>query len=149
MEGNVMGTRFLLVDDHAIFRAGVRSLIESRHPDAELAEAGDGAAAIALAEEQEPNVIVIDLHLPDQNGIEVSRQILARSASARIIIISGESNLSYVHEALKAGVSAYLLKTGAAEELPQAINAALAGSGPTRRRSRSRTDASASPALRF
>jgi DNA-binding NarL/FixJ family response regulator len=122
-----MSLSLLLVDDHAMFRAGLRSLLQSRYPDAALAEAGDGAAAIQRADEQKPDVVILDLHLPDQNGLEVARQILARSPSAKIIVISAEMNLSYATEALEAGVSAYLLKTSAPEELPLAMSAVLAG----------------------
>jgi two-component system, NarL family, response regulator NreC len=122
-----MSLRLLLVDDHAMFRAGLHSLLQSRYPDAELAEAGDGAAAIKHAEEQQPNVAILDLHLPDQNGLEVARGIRECSPSTRMIVLSSEPNLSYVSGALAAGVSAYLLKTSAAEELPLAIGAVLAG----------------------
>jgi DNA-binding NarL/FixJ family response regulator len=122
-----MSIRLLLVDDHAMFRAGLRSLLQSRYPEAALAEAGDGAAAIQRADELKPDVIILDLHLPDGNGLEVARQILARSPAARIIVLSAEPNLSYASEALEAGVSAYLLKANAPEELPLAMSAALAG----------------------
>jgi DNA-binding NarL/FixJ family response regulator len=122
-----MGLRLLLVDDHAMFRAGLRSLLHSLYPDAALAEAGDGAAAIERAEEQKPDVIILDLHLPDRSGLDVARQILARSPSARIIILSGEPNLSYARESLEAGASAYLLKTNAPEQITLAMNTVLAG----------------------
>jgi DNA-binding NarL/FixJ family response regulator len=122
-----MNPRFLLVDDHAIFRAGLRAMIQSRYADAELAEAGDAAAAVKLAEDLKPDLIVMDIHLPDQNGLETSRQILAHSPSAKIIILSAEPDLSYVKDALKTGVLAYLLKTDAPEELPAAMEAVLAG----------------------
>ena len=122
-----MGLRFLIVDDHAMFRIGIRLLLQSRYPDAELAEADDGATAIQRAIELKPDLLIVDLHLPDQDGIEVSRQILAGAPSAKIVILSADLDLSHVNEALKAGVSAYLLKTNAPEELPQAINTVLAG----------------------
>ncbi|MGO8678161.1 MAG: response regulator [Limisphaerales bacterium] len=122
-----MSLRLLVVDDHTMFRAGLRSLLQARYPDAALAEAGDGAAAIQRADEHKPDVIILDLHLPDQNGLAVARQMLARSPSVRIIVLSAEPNLSYVKEALEAGISAYLLKTSAPEELPLAMSAVLAG----------------------
>lgn len=119
--------RLLLVDDHAMFRAGLRSLLQARYPDAGFAEAGDGAAAIKSADELKPDLIFLDLHLPDQNGIDVSRQIRSGTPSAKIIMLSGELELSYVSAALEAGVLGYLLKTGASDELPQALSAVLAG----------------------
>ena len=122
-----MGNRWLLVDDHAMFRAGLRLLLQSRYPDDAVEEAGDGAAAMERALDFKPDMIILDLHLPDLNGLEVTRQILARCPATKIIILSAESNLAYVNEALMAGVSAYLLKTSASEELPRAVAAVMAG----------------------
>lgn len=110
-----------------MFRGGLRSLLQSRYPDAELAEAGDGAAAIRCAEEFKPDLIILDIHLPDQSGIAVAREVMAHVPSAKVIILSAEPDLRYVKEALKAGALGYLLKTNAPEELPVAMNAVLAG----------------------
>jgi len=110
-----------------MFRAGLRSLLKSQYPDADLEEAADGASALERARQFAPDIIVLDLHLPDWNGIEVTRQVLAQSASPKIIILSGEANLSFVNEALKAGAVSYLLKTSAPEELPRAVAAVQAG----------------------
>ena len=121
-----MRTRFLVVDDHAMFRAGLRSLLQSQYADAELAEAGDGRAAIECARQFRPQIILLDLHLPGLDGIEVTRQILA-FLPAKIILLSADSNLAYVSGALKAGAMAYLLKTSSPEELPRAVSAVLEG----------------------
>lgn len=117
----------LLVDDHPMFRAGLRLLIQSHYPVAAIVEAGTAAAAIAQAGELKPDLIILDLHLPDGNGIEAARQILTRLPSSKIIILSAEPSLAYVTEALQAGVSSYLQKQSASEELPRAIEAARAG----------------------
>ncbi len=122
-----MGFSLLLVDDHALFRAGLRSLLTVHCPDAVLAEAGDGAAAISAAAERKPDLVILDLNLPDQNGLEVARQIVVHSPGSRIIILSADSDLYYVKEALEIGVLGYLLKTNAPEELLRAISAVLAG----------------------
>src|SRR5512141_1319594 len=98
-----MSLHLLLVDDHTMFRAGLRALLHARFPDAVLTEAGDGAAAIKSADELKPDLIILDLHLPDQNGLDVSRQLQARIPSAKIIMLSGDLDLSYVSEALKVG----------------------------------------------
>jgi DNA-binding NarL/FixJ family response regulator len=127
LQEGAVSHRFLLVDDHAMFRAGLRSLLKSLYPDAEFRETGDGTGALIGVQEFKPDLMLLDLHLPDQSGLQVARQVLAGSARIKIIVLSGESELSYVQEALKTGVSAYLMKTSASEELPRAISAVLEG----------------------
>lgn len=123
-----MSTRILLVDDHRMFREGLRLLITRELPAASVVgEAGDAGAALELARTSRPELVVMDIHLPGGNGIEVSRQILAEMPEVRIIVLSGEANLSFVKEALRAGVSGYLMKSNAPETLPQAIQAVLEG----------------------
>jgi DNA-binding NarL/FixJ family response regulator len=123
-----MSTRILLVDDHRMFREGLRLMIARELPDASVVgEADDAAAALESARTLRPELIVMDIHLPDGNGIEVSRQILAEMKDVRVIVLSAETNMAFVREALRAGVSGYLLKSSAPEELPQAIHAVLEG----------------------
>ena len=110
-----------------MFRTGLRLLVQSHCPGVSIVEADTAADAVAQADELKPDRVVMDLHLPDSNGIEASRQILACHFSTKIIILSAEPSLSYVTEALQAGVSAYLQKQSAAEELSRAIDAARAG----------------------
>jgi len=119
--------RILLVDDHAMFRGGARSILQARYPDAVIAEAGSGTAALALISEFKPDVVIMDLHLPDGDGIEVTARLLAELPSTKIIMVSGESDLAYVDQALQKGAAGYLLKTGDPEELTQAVDAVLAG----------------------
>jgi DNA-binding NarL/FixJ family response regulator len=119
--------KMLLVDDHALFRAGLRSLLQSRYPDAELVEAGDGAAAISRAEELKPDLVILDLHLPDQDGLDVCTRIRAGLPSVKIIILSGDLNLTYLDRALETGAVGYLLKLSTPEELPLAVDAVLSG----------------------
>ncbi len=128
MNHNEMSTRILLVDDHRMFREGVRLMIARELPDASVVgEAGDAATALESARTLRPDLIVMDIHLPDGNGIEVSRQILAELKDVRVIVLSAEASVLFVKEALRAGVSGYLLKSTAPEELPQAIRAVLQG----------------------
>jgi DNA-binding NarL/FixJ family response regulator len=122
-----MSLRILLVDDHAMFRAGLRSLLQSSFPDADLHEAGDGIAALHQAAQLNPDLVILDLHLPDQNGIGVARRLMTSCPAIKIIILSAESDLSYAHEAIKMGVSGYLLKSSPPEEMRHAIDAAMAG----------------------
>jgi DNA-binding NarL/FixJ family response regulator len=123
-----MSTRILLVDDHAMFRAGARLLLQALPDDVVVVgESSTGAAAIDLARELNPDIVLLDLHLPDLSGLEDARQLLARCPALKIIILSAESELSFINQALEAGVLAYLLKASASEELPRALSAVLAG----------------------
>jgi DNA-binding NarL/FixJ family response regulator len=121
-----MGLKILIADDHQIFREGLRALLE-KEPDMEIvAEAGDGATALRLAREHRPDVIVMDITMPDMNGIDATRQIVGESASVRVLALSMESDRRFVVEALKAGATGYLLKDAAFAELATAIRTVAA-----------------------
>lgn len=122
-----MSACFLLVDDHALFRAGLRALLATHFPEVACLETGDGEGAIARARELNPDLIILDLHLPDRNGLDVARQILDRSQPPRILILSAEADLSFAVRALQEGVCGYLLKSCVLEQLVEAIRAVLAG----------------------
>lgn len=117
----------LLVDDHDMVRAGLRSVLELRGDVEIVAEAGDGRTAIRLARELAPRLVVMDISMPDVNGVEATRQIVAAEGDVRVIILSMHGDRHSVAEALKAGASGYLLKNGAVKELGAAIDAALHG----------------------
>jgi DNA-binding NarL/FixJ family response regulator len=120
-------TRVLLADDHAIFVEGLRSLLE-KQPDFELVgEAGDGRTAVRLAAEQSPHVVIMDLTMPDLNGIEATRMIVAADPSTKVIILSMHSTRRFMAEALKAGAAGYLLKESAVAELVLAIRTVTSG----------------------
>ena len=122
-----MKLRVLLVDDHEMIRAGVRSVLE-KHADVEIVgEAGDGRAAVRLAARVKPDVVITDVSMPELNGIEATRQILAENPDVRVIILSMHGEGQHVTEALKAGASGYLLKNSAAEELGLAVGAVARG----------------------
>jgi DNA-binding NarL/FixJ family response regulator len=123
-----MRLNILLVDDHRMFREGLRLMIGREFPDASVVgEADTVADALRCARELRPDLVVMDIHLPDGSGLEASRQILAEIPAARIVVLSAEPSLQYVREALRTGVSGYLLKSNAPEELPRAIRAVMAG----------------------
>jgi two-component system, NarL family, response regulator NreC len=114
-------TRVLLADDHTVMRAGLRLLLE-RQPDMEvIAEAADGRQAVEMAEAAKPDVAVIDVGMPNMNGIEATRQIVEKLPETSVVILSMHSDESYVMRALKAGAKAYLLKDSVEADLIRAI----------------------------
>ena len=122
-----MSIRILLADDHKITRQGLRSLLKEQ-PDIEvIAEADQGRTAVQLARKLRPQVVIMDVSMPDLNGIEATRQIVSESASTRVIALSMHSDALFVTEMLKSGASGYLLKDCAFEELERAIRTVIAG----------------------
>jgi DNA-binding NarL/FixJ family response regulator len=120
-------TRVVLADDHRLMRSGLRLVIE-RHPEfTVVGEADDGRQAVAMAESLKPDVIVLDIGMPNLNGIEAARQITAALPSTSVIMLSMHSDEGYVLRALKAGAKAYLLKDSAEEDLTRAIEAVRDG----------------------
>jgi len=117
-----MNVRILLVDDHKITRDGLRSMFE-KLPDTEVVgEAESGREAVKLTRELKPDVIIMDISMPDLNGIDATQQILAESPKIKVIALSMYSDRRYVIGMLKAGVSGYLLKSCAFDELANAVN---------------------------
>ena len=122
-----MSIKILLADDHKITREGLRSLLE-KQPDMEVvAEAEDGRSAVRLVRELLPDVVIMDVSMPDLNGVEATRQILREHGNVKIIALSMHSDTLFVAEMLKNGASGYLLKDCAFEELAQAIQTVVAG----------------------
>ncbi len=122
-----MGKSVLLVDDHRLFQQSLRLLIEQQMGLTVTAEAKTGAEALAHVEREAFDFILMDVHLPDANGIEISRRILEIRREARIIVLSTDSDPLRVDDALLAGVMGYVLKSNAVEELQRAITAVEAG----------------------
>jgi DNA-binding NarL/FixJ family response regulator len=119
--------RVLLADDHKIVRDGLRTLLEKHNDISVLEEAEDGREALQLAKKLVPDVVVMDIAMPDLNGIEATRQILSENPGIRIVALSMHSDKRFVSEMLKAGASAYLLKDCAFEELITAIQTIMKG----------------------
>ncbi|HEX6895674.1 MAG TPA: response regulator transcription factor [Bryobacteraceae bacterium] len=119
--------RILLADDHNILRDGMRLLLE-RQPGFEVVgEAGDGREIVELAREQRPDVVVMDIAMPNMNGIEATRRIVEKHPHTGVVILSMHYDESYVLRSLKAGARAYLLKDALKAELISAIRAVAEG----------------------
>jgi DNA-binding NarL/FixJ family response regulator len=121
-----MVTKILIADDHQIVRQGLRFLLEKEADLKVVAEADNGRATVRLARELTPGVIIMDVAMPDLNGIEATRQIIAEMPATKVIALSMYADRRFVVNMLKAGASGYLLKDCAYEELIRAIRVVLA-----------------------
>jgi two-component system, NarL family, response regulator NreC len=111
----------LIADDHRIMREGLRSLLEKSGRFECIAEADDGYQAVKLAKELHPDIVIMDIAMPNLNGIEATRQIKTELPEIEVIVLSMHATRNYVAQVLQAGASAYLLKDSAFEELSTAL----------------------------
>jgi DNA-binding NarL/FixJ family response regulator len=121
-----MPLRIVLADDHQVVRQGFRALLE-QHRFSVVAEAADGGQAIELSETHRPDVVILDLSMPQMNGLNAATEILRRVPGARVVLLTMHADEHQVVAALRAGIRAYVLKTQAAAELIQAINEVVRG----------------------
>lgn len=122
-----MSVRVLLVDDHKMMREGLRSLL-ANEPDIEVVgEASDGRSALDLVRSLSPDVVVMDVGMPELNGVEAARRIRAEHPGVKVIALSTHTDKRYVHHMLEAGACGYVLKIAAHEELLRAVRAASLG----------------------
>ncbi len=119
--------RVLLVDDHTIVRQGLRALLESQEGIEVVGEAEDGRHAFEKAEQLIPDIVVLDITMPNLNGIEATRQIKKLNSEIKVIVLTVHDSEEYVHQILQAGASGYLLKESAVSDLVSAINAVTKG----------------------
>jgi two-component system response regulator NreC len=119
--------RVFLVDDHTVVRQGLRRILESDEEIEIVGEAGDGRTAIDLVQKLRPHVVVMDVAMPELNGIEATRQILKRVEGAKVLVLSMHGDDVYVRQALKAGARGYLLKDSEDLDLIKAVKAVRAG----------------------
>jgi DNA-binding NarL/FixJ family response regulator len=121
------GTRVLIVDDHALVREGIRALLSRADDVSVVGEAGGGREAIALAAKLRPDVILMDIAMPDLGGLEATIEIRRDCPEAKIIVLTQYGDREYVHRFLRAGVSGYVLKKAAGADLVAAIRAVARG----------------------
>ena len=119
--------RVLLADDHTLIRAGLRLVVDQQPEFTVVGEAADGRQAVALAQSLKPDIVVMDIGMPELNGIEACRQIRESLPETQVVMLSMHSDEGYVLRALKAGARAYLLKDSAEADLARAIRAAVGG----------------------
>ena len=119
--------RILLADDHTIIRSGLRLLLEQQPDFKVVAEAENGRQAVELVSQHHPEVVVVDIGMPQLNGIEATQQILSLDPRTHVVILSMHSDEGYVLRALKAGAQAYILKNSADADLIRAIRTVSEG----------------------
>ncbi len=116
-----MKIRVMLADDHTVLRDGLRSLLESQADITVIGEAANGRDAVREVEKLRPDVVVMDIAMPDLNGIEATRIISDRWPEVRVVMLSVFSDAEYIYRALQAGASGYLLKSSAGREVVEAV----------------------------
>jgi DNA-binding NarL/FixJ family response regulator len=119
--------KVLIADDHPMFREGVRSMLRREGSVELVGEAATGSAAMALAAELQPDVILMDVHMPDVNGIEATRRILQEHPHMRVLVLTMFEDDDSVFAALRAGARGYLLKGADKAEIVRAINGVASG----------------------
>ena len=119
--------RLLIADDHGLMREVMACFLEAA-PDLEVvAEAEDGREAVALAEQCQPDVVLMDLSMPHMNGLEATRQIASKVSHSKVLVITASRNESLLQQLLEAGAAGFVLKTGDTDELLSAVRTVLQG----------------------
>ncbi|GIN64090.1 transcriptional regulatory protein DegU [Robertmurraya siralis] len=122
-----MTTKIIIIDDHQLFREGVKRILDFEKTFEVVAEGDDGTEAISLVEEHQPDVVLMDINMPTINGVEATRQLVERYPSTKVIILSIHDDESYVQHALKTGATGYLLKEMDADALIEAVKVVADG----------------------
>jgi DNA-binding NarL/FixJ family response regulator len=122
-----MTIRILIADDHGVVAEGLKHVVEAQGDMEVVAIVGDGREAVRIAKEAQPDVVLMDLSMPELNGADATRAILEHDARCRVIVLSMYVEREYVRRALKAGASGYVVKRSAAKEVVDAIRAVSAG----------------------
>ena len=122
-----MTIRILIADDHAVVAEGLKHLVEAQSDLEVVATVGDGREAVRVAKETEPDVVLMDLSMPELNGADATRAIIDGRPECRVIVLSMYAEREYVRRALKAGATGYVVKRSAAKELVEAIRAVHSG----------------------
>ncbi len=122
-----MKIKILLVDDHQILRDGIRSILKGHRDIEVIGEASNGRTAIKLVDELKPDVVIMDISMPDMNGIDATKRIKEKHPDVKIIALSMHHDRQFLSEIFRAGASGYLIKDSAFDELEQAIRFVMDG----------------------
>ena len=122
-----MMTKIILADDHKVLRAGLKSMLESEADLEVIAQADDGREVVKLAKKLDPDIVILDIGMPNMNGIQATQHIVAEVPNTKVLALSMHSDHQYVVNMLQAGASGYMLKDCAYEELITAVRAIIAG----------------------
>jgi DNA-binding NarL/FixJ family response regulator len=117
----------LIIDDHPLFREGLKTIIERESRFEVVGEAGNGREGLRMAKMLKPDLVVMDISLPDQSGIQLTREIRSLLSQTRIIIVSMHSKIDYITEAFQAGATGYVVKESASEKLVQGLESVAKG----------------------
>jgi two-component system, NarL family, response regulator DegU len=122
-----MTTKIVIIDDHQLFREGVKRILDFEPSFEVVAEGDDGSEAIALVEQYQPDVIIMDINMPNTNGVEATGQLIQKFPEAKVIILSIHDDENYVTHALRTGATGYLLKEMDADALIEAVKVVADG----------------------
>lgn len=122
-----MTTKIAIIDDHQLFREGVKRILDFEKTFEVVAEGEDGNQAVAIVEEYQPDVIIMDINMPNVNGVEATRQLIENFPESKVIILSIHDDENYVTHALQTGASGYLLKEMDADALVEAVKVVADG----------------------
>jgi two-component system response regulator DegU len=117
----------VIADDHAIMRVGIRNILTRSERISVIGEASDGAEAIKLVAEKNPDVLILDMEMPVMDGVEVARQLQATHSPVKILVLSAYDDRQYILEMLKMGASGYLIKDEAPEVIVDAVQSIASG----------------------
>ncbi len=123
----MLKTRVLLVDDHAVVRAGIRAVVAAE-PDMEVVgEAADGPTALALVADLDPDVVVADVSMPGMSGVELTTRLRAAAPARKVVVLTVHEDMGYLRAVLEAGAAGYVPKRAAADDLVRALRTVAAG----------------------
>jgi two-component system, NarL family, response regulator DegU len=122
-----MATNIVIIDDHQLFREGVKRILEFEPSFNVVAEGDDGSEAVNLIESHEPDVVLMDINMPETNGVEATRELMSKYPETKVIILSIHDDENYVNHALKTGALGYLLKEMDSEALIDAVKVVADG----------------------
>jgi two-component system, NarL family, response regulator DegU len=122
-----MTTKIVIIDDHQLFREGVKRILDFEPSFQVVAEGDDGSEAISLVEQYNPDVIIMDINMPNRNGVEATAELIEKYPDSKVIILSIHDDENYVTHALKTGATGYLLKEMDADALVEAVKVVADG----------------------